>query len=355
MYIPQNCIITPLTSRLSPAELAEQVRLSVGGEDAYLCQSARASLLLTLINWNTRNRAIWLPAFMCVSLLQTIRSVGYDVKLYDVDYNLDPILESIEPRTGECLLVPHYFGIYHALENVKSFCQTYKMLFIEDCAHILPTPGGEYVGCKGDVAIFSLRKLLPVAGGGVLCANNLQIQNYDSKITSQTRYFKKKLLMCGELLAFKMGVNFLPLKDMLRFAAGTTDSANISESMGVHATRLTNDGQGFNYIRMVALKRNDNYSYLIDCLSGMSGVSTPFQNLAGSCPQLFPITVEKPSLTIKRLRKCGVEASSWPGEDCIEFSGSRYPGAEYWKNHLVLLPVHHSLTKNHLNAMVEAL
>src|SRR5262249_11062952 len=71
-------------------------------------------------------------------------------------------------------LVIHYFGfVQNEITLLKSLCEKYKVILVEDCAHAY-TFGRRnlQLGYYGDFSFFSLHKFFPVESGGILLINN---------------------------------------------------------------------------------------------------------------------------------------------------------------------------------------
>src|SRR5207245_6549749 len=69
------------------------------------------------------------------------------------------------------LYLIHYVGFPGPVQELSVACRARRLLLIEDCAQALLSNCAERpLGSFGDVAIFSIRKTLPVPDGGALVA-----------------------------------------------------------------------------------------------------------------------------------------------------------------------------------------
>ncbi len=131
--------------------------------------TARAALAALL--GARKIRRLWLPAYCCDTLVEGPLSVGVEVAWYDVDAQLDTDVAGLEAGlvAGDAVLAIAYFGRapddgLRALAARRS-----DILWIEDRAQALDTG----VASLGTVTLYSPRKLLGVADGGILVGEHL--------------------------------------------------------------------------------------------------------------------------------------------------------------------------------------
>jgi dTDP-4-amino-4,6-dideoxygalactose transaminase len=114
-----------------------------------------------------------LPAFFPDDLVGLFRRYDITPVFVDVDprtYHLD--LNVVTPDLLEgasALLVEHTFGLPADGAALRAFCDTHRLVLIEDCARALgASRQGRLVGSFGQYALFSLPKCAPVREGGIL-------------------------------------------------------------------------------------------------------------------------------------------------------------------------------------------
>ncbi len=118
--------------------------------------------------------AVLVPAFVCNSVTGPLKLAGARLAFYRVGNDLRPDLDHAagmlrRDRRIRALLWYRYLGFDAGVRETHGFCRRHRLFFIEDCAHALPLPPA---GTLGDIAVFSLRKVLPVTNAGALVANN---------------------------------------------------------------------------------------------------------------------------------------------------------------------------------------
>jgi dTDP-4-amino-4,6-dideoxygalactose transaminase len=118
------------------------------------------------------------PAFTCNTVSRPLEKAGGRPVFFNVnrDMTIDwGHLESLlrVKRRAKVLVWYHYLGLPLEFDRVRAFCRENELLLIEDCAHALFSQhAGRPVGSFGDVAVFSIRKTLPVLHAGALVVNH---------------------------------------------------------------------------------------------------------------------------------------------------------------------------------------
>lgn len=106
-------------------------------------------------------KTIWMPKFICDTVLLPLEYLGINIKYYDLDQTLLPCLTG-ELENGEYLYYVNYFGI--CTENLYKLKDRYpfgRLIFDHAQAFFVPP-------IEGVTTIYSPRKFLPVADGGIL-------------------------------------------------------------------------------------------------------------------------------------------------------------------------------------------
>ena len=134
------------------------------------------------------------------------------------------------------ILAVHYFGFSSKIQSLVELCNAHEVKVIEDCSHsFLTSIGGEPVGSFGHVAIFSMRKTLPVYDGGALRINETieyesQNKSGDSRLGAELAYLISRLV---ESLVSLIGVpniystKLTGLKERMRALLPHNDNNNI--------------------------------------------------------------------------------------------------------------------------------
>jgi dTDP-4-amino-4,6-dideoxygalactose transaminase len=131
-----------------------------------------------------RGSAVLLPAFTCNTVSEPLEKAGANLILFNMfrDGSIDwDHVKSLLGKNVRALLAYHYLGVPHRFEEAVSFCKEHGLFLIEDCAHALFSQWkGRHVGTTGDLAVFSIRKTIPVNYAAALVINNrkFRLPNY---------------------------------------------------------------------------------------------------------------------------------------------------------------------------------
>ena len=158
-----------LTKRDRNADFLKNHNLTFMGRDAIRLAKNRF--------FNKENPIVLMPAYTCREVIRPFQNnmslTFYDVKPnleIDLDY-IKAVIDKIDPSI---FVLIHYYGfpLIYSNEIIK-YCRKKEVTVIEDCSHALLTHN---IGQKGQAAIFSLRKLLPIYDGGSIIINNQKFE-----------------------------------------------------------------------------------------------------------------------------------------------------------------------------------
>ena len=96
----------------------------------------------------------------------------------DLSIDLDKLSAAVLNSDFKVVLLVHYFGL--KIGNLKEavlLCKSHDLIVVEDCAHLYNYELFELseAGTLGDFAFYSLHKNFPLAEGGMLMQNNLEL------------------------------------------------------------------------------------------------------------------------------------------------------------------------------------
>jgi len=106
-----------------------------------------------------------LPAYVCPSVIQPFKLLGFEVRFY----SLNQSFEEIYVNEGETIFFVHYFGKnnYKVIEWVNKLRSDLGIFVIEDCVQ---SSLNKNIGHTGDFSIMSFRKFLPLPDGAILAS-----------------------------------------------------------------------------------------------------------------------------------------------------------------------------------------
>jgi perosamine synthetase len=293
------------------------------------------------------------PAYHAGPDVEAMIRAGIDVRFYAGDSNLEPDAEELDrlrgPRTRALYLV-HYIGVPQDAARWREWCDERDLLLIEDAAQAwLSERDGMPVGSLGDLALWSVYKMVPTPDGAVaICKRPLSGPSGSAGLGAG-----KLIHMQGAWLGQRWGE--------LRKLRGSRDDADEFDAIAhfdlgdpeaapARATpyllRRLGDPS-------VAVSRRRNYERLLEDLS--DHVPAPFDRLSeGACPWLFPVEDEDRAGMLCHLEARGIGAMAFwkPFHPAIE--ASRFPDVVHRRATAVALPVHHELREGDLDRIAAA-
>ena len=111
-------------------------------------------------------RKIYLPYYICDSVLQPVERLGVEFEFYHLNEQLEPALE-LHPKDEEAVLYVNYFGLKNSFAS--SFCYAYRNTILDHTQAFYSEPGNKYenknVQCD---TFYSCRKYFGVPDGAYL-------------------------------------------------------------------------------------------------------------------------------------------------------------------------------------------
>jgi len=148
----------------------------------YFYNHARTAMRIALTALQLKSDAkIGIMAFNCLTVMNSVRSAGFESVFIDVtdDFQMDLVDLEKKITTIDALIINHMFGIPN--RTIMTVREKYPTLaVIEDCAHsFMSKLDGKYTGLYGDMAVFSYgrAKLPSVGDGGFMVMNNEKFRN----------------------------------------------------------------------------------------------------------------------------------------------------------------------------------
>lgn len=116
-------------------------------------------------------RKIYLPYYICDSVLQPIKRQGVDYEFYHINEKIEPAA-NIQPKDDEAVLYVNYFGLKN--DYASSFCYEYRNTILDHTQAFYSEKGNKYDDPKVQCDTFySCRKYFGVADGAYLYTNCL--------------------------------------------------------------------------------------------------------------------------------------------------------------------------------------
>jgi len=122
-------------------------------------------------------RTVLLPSYVAEGVIQPFRAAGFALRFYRLGAALQPDEDHVGELLGDLpeppvFMLLHYFGYPTAAPSLLALLRQAGPLVVSDCAHapLTRTEDGTALGELGDVALYSLNKLIPVCDGSILAS-----------------------------------------------------------------------------------------------------------------------------------------------------------------------------------------
>lgn len=218
-------------------------------------------------------KKIYLPAYICDSLLQPIKNEDLSYEFYSINECFEPIFEK-PIKDDECFVYVNYFGIND--KNVKKFVSKYKNIIIDNTQAFFTLP------CKSIDTFYSARKFFGVADGAYLYTNTNSPIHIERGITfDRMDYLLKRIDISANegYTLFRKNEDYLKNCGLKRMSKLTE---TILRSIDYEKCRDT---------------RNKNFLFLHKKLSKYNELDLDIDNLNG--PMVYPFMKEEKNLKEK--------------------------------------------------------
>lgn len=345
------------------------------GNKCALTATASGALYQGILSLSlSESDVILCPAYNCGHEVEAIERAGVKTEFYSMNEDLRLDFEKIEAAINtntRAILVTHFFGFEQPLIEVCDLCRQRNLLLIEDCAHCLPSEHDSHPGRIGDLAVFSIRKFLPVPDGGLLVSNNSELSFSQPKKFPQLlpsfRAFatmprahsdhqstKSKIVDLSRRVLKKAK----PILPHLNWSyAGTQELDFATDDLRLGASRLSKYVMYRQDWAFVREKRRENFRVLAECFDGTETARPIRRDLTErSCPLVFPIFCQDKQVAISALNAKSVPAMEWwnsPFHPNVDWK--KFPFEKELKTCIIALPIHQDLVRKQLDKMVGAL
>lgn len=189
------------------------------GENVYLFPYARYAFLEALKK--LKIRSVYLPSFICRDMLAPLNSLAISYVFYEVNNSLCPILKDVK---CDAILFINYFGFSQSFTPFKNYKETYNAIILEDNAHgfLSRDLNGQFLGCRGDIGLLSIRKTIFLPNGGALIVNDESLlknkfKSSDIKLTAEDHKYQRKRKLKNYLFNKYIGIVVLVLRRLVRY------------------------------------------------------------------------------------------------------------------------------------------
>lgn len=321
-----------------PLELPSPVEGNVwslwGLDDKALCMRNARSALNLLIALRNPN-AVWLPAYSCPALAQSVPPF-VPVRFFPLDKDLSPDVAYLRThvKKGDMVVAIDYFGRPPAADFCVMAVSTPDIIWVEDRAQAMHT--GE--DAWGGYELYSPRKLIGVPDGGILASKNLPLPVLENAFLPAPDFIHASLLRAEDATEAHndqwyaanrtyentMGVEDIPMSRISRAILKSTDARPLMEARRTNHTVLQEMLPD-----LAALER-------------MDGDYVPFG---------FPIRVKESDRIANTLHAEGIfVARHWPE---LPSDAQEFHHEHVLARHMITLPVDHRYNPQQMEMMAK--
>lgn len=323
------------------------------------------------------NAGLLAPAYHCRTMLDPAICLNSTVTLYALQADLAPDLVALEAQLRamqqrpRAMLLTHYFGFPQDAKSVKEFCDRHGLALIEDCSHALFNHQVHpRLGQFGHYTVASPYKLLPCEEGGMLiAAKGTALKVPKPRLASlltevktlaaaidRTRLNQKQKIYShdiAELPATLARIQANPIAAGIERLSqeGGTSSLYIEAEQGLAGAMASRLLIQISNLSHAVSRRRENYFSWEKAVRTLPHCKPLFEALPNDCvPYMFPLLIDFPQYHFYTLKKLGLPIWRWDDmgqSDCIT--------AQQYRQHLLHLPCHQTLTESEMSWMTSAL
>jgi dTDP-4-amino-4,6-dideoxygalactose transaminase len=375
MIVPANSLPALISCKVSPITYKSQKHSHFLFEAGHFYSHARWALLSGLIQLGCKpGDSIAIPALFCESTLLPLKKYGFNLVFVDVDSKLQDFVDNVpkilKANKIDALLLVNYFGVrLKARDDIINACHAQNVKVIEDCSHSFLSCLFSRSGPDAEISIYSIRKNLAVADGGILVFGSHINRNRDGFKESRAasldltylirRYLEAIVIKIGWPNLY--GSRISSLKARLSRSKGNDGDfviSHVNNFEEIHPSfSLARYLSNKDYLLEVCKKRIYNYRKLAKVIEEFK-LRALFPDVSvEDVPQVFPVCDPSGTL-VAYLRERGIGAYRWPGgelPDEIKVSPLLYPNAVNLNDSIVCLPIHQDINDKHVSYMKDAI
>lgn len=217
-------------------------------------------------------KKIYLPYYICDSVVNTIKKLGIEIEYYNIDKNMRPILLIEKIEKNEVIFLVNYFG-FIAEKEIKSYKEKYENIILDN------TQAFFFKSLKNIDTIYSCRKFFPVVEGGYLYSEGISEIEYQKL---EQVYIYDKL----EFLFKRYEKDANSAYSLYQEIESKLDKIGIKKISNLTINLLK--GIDYNFSKVT---RERNFLYLHNKLKNINQLEINEKNING--PFSYPLLIEK--------------------------------------------------------------
>lgn len=279
-------------------------------------------------------KTLWLPAYSCVALTQGVANL-VPIRFFPLSPSLSPDCAYLRKhvKQGDAILAIDYFGRNPDKEFLRFVAATSQVTFIEDRAQALYPSRATW----GDFILYSPRKLLGVADGGILVSLKHALPPLEQPPIDTADFIAPSLLRYEDA-----GEN-----NSAQWYAAFKANENAMIVSNAPMSRLSHAILAMTDPKPLIKKRRTNYELLMKGLKDITFM--PAKN-CDFAPFGYPIRVENRKKTAEALHAQGIYAAHhWPE---LPSDPKEFPAEHRLADQLLTLPVDQRYDSNDMKRII---
>lgn len=306
---------------------------------------------------------VLIPAYICKVIPSLLGTLGIGYVYYPVRRDMSMDTNTLKSLLGsincKAVLMVHYFGFVDPnFKEMVRLCRAKGVKILEDCAHALYSENnGRDLGREGDIAIFSLYKVLGSPTGGMLIINSDfrgPVKLEELPVTNKTMKQVMSLLYQVE-----KGIGF-SIRPYLLTVGAIKRLAHRDKGNRVNVRDYNIDTLSLKIYKnadktKIVSKRRENFCYLLKRVSecGLTSIYTRLPE--GISPLGFPILLEDRDRIHHLLYKMGFLLHALWDELPEDIGEEEFPYSHYLSRRVLVLPVHQDIEHEHLDVLLDTI
>jgi dTDP-4-amino-4,6-dideoxygalactose transaminase len=334
-------------------------RLGAGWHLYANASNAFKDFLVWLSASSRRRRArVLMPSYIPAKLLRAALAAGCDVGYYEVYGDCRFDLADVErqlDRDTIAIFHVHYFGFPGEVAGMRALARRHGAALVEDCALTVgATHAGRDLGTYGDVALFSMRKMLLYPEGGALVVSDRFREfrpSYERRVSSCFS-FPRFLVQRAKYAYVRVTGGADPLGIVRPGSLGYMDGAPRQVLSSKMLSAFTQSRLRFAEVDRVAARRRENYRYVLERFPSSPAIVPMARTLPEGCtPYSFPVLVregDRDAIRRALVRDGTLAGVGWPESP---FDASLVRTAALSRS-LLEIPIHQALTRSQLDRSI---
>lgn len=262
--------------------------------DIFYYASGRTALYQILRSLAPRHHKIWLPDWLCHSMVEAVVKAGFEYHFYELDDQFKATLNALDHvgySDGNVVLMVNYFGLQELTETAKAIKQAFpNTIVIEDDVQAYWV-FAEKENPYADYCFTSLRKSLAVPDGGLVKTHK------PMPIVKEGNTFSPLKLKAGQM-KLNRGQEGIKDEDYLTlYEEGERRIDDNYDSVMSDTAKRLYAGVGMHQVKK---QRQANAAYIIKCLQEL-GIKPLIPVQDGVVPLFVPIYLENRDEVRKRM------------------------------------------------------